>query len=101
MRFISQLINDVSRVLQELLKYFNGTTILMAFVSSFPVEPVIFCLYLNEALLPGHYQDSKRDLKLFDLYSITINFLMFLDNYHHITLNYTLALFCVLFISLM
>ena len=42
MRLISQLINGISRVLQKLLKYFNGTIISTFFVSSFPVEPVIF-----------------------------------------------------------
>ena len=53
MRLTSQLINDISRVLQKLLKYFKGTIILAAFVPLFPVEPVIFCSYLNESLLPG------------------------------------------------
>ena len=53
MRLASQLITGISRVLQELLKYFNGTIIWTAFVPSFPVEPVIFHLYLNEVLLPG------------------------------------------------
>ena len=53
MRLASQLITGISRVLQELLKYFNGTIIWTAFVPSFPVEPVIFYLYLNEVLLPG------------------------------------------------
>ena len=31
-RLTSQLINDVSRVIQKLLKYFNGTIILTSFV---------------------------------------------------------------------
>ena len=53
MRLISQLINYILRVLQKLLKYFNGTIIWKAFFVSYPGEPVIFCLHLNEALLPG------------------------------------------------
>ena len=32
MRLILQLINDISRVLQKLLKYFNGTAISTFFV---------------------------------------------------------------------
>ena len=51
MRLISQLIKDISRVLQKLLKYFNGTTISTFFVPPAAVLPVIFCLNLNEALL--------------------------------------------------
>ena len=31
-RLISQLINGISRVVQKLLKYFNGTAILTSFV---------------------------------------------------------------------
>ena len=31
-RLTSQLFNDISRVLQKLLKYFNGTIILTSFV---------------------------------------------------------------------
>ena len=52
MRLISLLISGILRVLKKLLKYFNSTTILAAFVPSFPVEPVISCFYLNETLLP-------------------------------------------------
>ena len=32
LRLISQFIEDISRVLQKLLKYFNGTAILTSFV---------------------------------------------------------------------
>ena len=53
MKLISQLINGILRVLQKLFKYFNGTITLNFFVPSFPFEPVIFCLNLNESLLPG------------------------------------------------
>ena len=48
MRLISQLINSISRVLQKLLKYFNGTAISTSFVlPSAGVVPVIFILDLN------------------------------------------------------
>ena len=53
-RLISQLTNGISRVLQKLLRYFNGTIISTSFVSSFPVCSVIFCLILfklNKILL--------------------------------------------------
>ena len=50
MSLISQLINGVSRALQKLLRYFNGTLISTCFVP-FPVWPVMFCLNLNEAQL--------------------------------------------------
>ena len=46
MRLMVQLINDISRVLQKQLNYFNGTAILKSFV--FPaagVFPVILILY--------------------------------------------------------
>ena len=59
MRLISQLTNGISRVLQKLLKYFNGTNILIAFVPLLPAEPVIFCLYLNEALLPAQLSGAQ------------------------------------------
>ena len=48
----SQFINGISRVLQKLLKYFNGTITSTSFV--FPllgVFPVIFTLYLNDSEL--------------------------------------------------
>ena len=41
-QFSDQLINSTSRVLQKLLKYFNGTIYLTFLVPSFPAEPVIF-----------------------------------------------------------
>ena len=50
MGLISQLINGISRVLQKLLKYFNGTAISAFFLSSLlGVFPVILILYLNES----------------------------------------------------
>ena len=51
MRLISQLIKDISRILQKLLKYFNGTIISTFSVLQSAVLPVIFCLNLNEWLL--------------------------------------------------
>ena len=50
MRLISQLINGISRVLQNLLKYFNDTVILTYLVlPSVGVFPVISILYLNNS----------------------------------------------------
>ena len=50
MGLTSQLINGISRVLQELLKYFNGTIISTFFVfPSSGVFPVIFILDLNDS----------------------------------------------------
>ena len=49
-RLISKLINGISRVLQKVLKYFNGTLILTFFVPSFSVLPGIFVSISNEAL---------------------------------------------------
>ena len=50
MRITSQLINGISRVLQKLLKYFNGTIISISFVlPSAGVFPVIFILDLNDS----------------------------------------------------
>ena len=44
-RFISQLINGISSVLQKLLKYFDGTTISTSFSVSLPSNlTVIFIL---------------------------------------------------------
>ena len=49
-RLISQLIKEIFRVLQKLLKYFSGTIISTFFVLSSPVGPVIFTLKLNESV---------------------------------------------------
>ena len=49
-RLTSQLINGISRVLQQLLKYFNGAIILPYFVlASWEVVPVIFTFDLNHS----------------------------------------------------
>ena len=48
-RLTSQLINGISRVLQKLLKYFNGTIILISFVlPPAGMLRVIFTLDLND-----------------------------------------------------
>ena len=83
MRLISQSVNVIARVLQKLLKYFNGTIILTFFVQSSPVEPVIFRLNLNEGLLPGKLSGAPVSVK---------ESLIFLNNYCYISLNYTLTL---------
>ena len=45
----SQLFNGISRVLQKLLKYFNGTIISTSFaLPSARIFPVIFILDLND-----------------------------------------------------
>ena len=51
MRLISQLNNGISRVLQKLLKYFNGTIISTPLVPSAHISLAVFCLNLNETLL--------------------------------------------------
>ena len=48
---VSQLIKGISRVLQKLLRYFNGTVISTFFVTLAPAAPVIFRLYLKDLLL--------------------------------------------------
>ena len=50
-RLISQLIKGISRVLQKLLRYFNGTIISTFFVLLFPVPPVIFALRLSNLVV--------------------------------------------------
>ena len=50
MRLTSQLIKGISRVLQKLLKYFNGTVISTYFsLPAAGVFPVIFILDLNDS----------------------------------------------------
>ena len=55
-RLIWQLISDISRVLQKLLKYFNGTIISTSFVPILPVKPVILSLSLNDAMLSAAWK---------------------------------------------
>ena len=49
LRLIYQLINGISRVLQKLLRYFNGT-IICHYYLSLPVL-LVFCLSLNELVI--------------------------------------------------
>ena len=50
MRLTSQLVNGISRVLQKLFKYFNGTIISTSFsLPAAGVFPVIFILDLNDS----------------------------------------------------
>ena len=49
MRLISQLINGISRVLQKLLRFFNGTAISTFFDSTSGVFPVILILDMNDS----------------------------------------------------
>ena len=86
MRLISQLSHGISRALQNLLKYFNVTIIWTASVPSSPAEPVIFCLYLNETLLPGKLARAPAAFKAGSSPQI------FLNNYCYVLLNYTLVL---------
>ena len=55
-RLIWQLISDISRVLQKLLKYFNDTIISTSFVPILPVKPVILSLSLNDAMLSAAWK---------------------------------------------
>ena len=63
MRLISQLINGITRVLQKLFNFFNGTIILTFFVKLFPGEPAIFCLKLNESLLSGTLSTAPASVR--------------------------------------
>ena len=50
LRLISQFIVDISRVLQKLLKYFNGTAILTSFVLPLSVFlSIVFTLDRNDS----------------------------------------------------
>ena len=85
MILISQLINDNSRVLQKLLKYFSDRTISTSYVlpsaDVFPVIVILDCMIEN---LLNYY--------LAHLCNITITFQLFLNNCHYILSNYTSAL---------
>ena len=86
-RLNAQLINGISNVLQRILRYFNGTIISTSFVPFFSVFLVTCCLNLNKILLLLWAGKSIiTSLKLFHLYSIAINFLMFPNKYHYIPL---------------
>ena len=50
-QLISQLIKDISRALQKLLRYFNGTIISTSVQLLSPVLSVIFYFILNESIV--------------------------------------------------
>ena len=84
-RLASQLINSISRVLQKLLKYFNGAVISTSFI--FPpagVFSVMFTLDLRNS------ESSVYHLP--HLCNIAINLQMILNNYQYILSSYTLTL---------
>ena len=92
---LKELIKGISKVLQKLFKYFNGAIISTpSILHLFPVRPVIFAVKLNESVALAPLNSTIKTL-LFTavcLYNIAINFYMFLNNYHYILWNYTLAL---------
>ena len=59
MILILELITDISRVLQKLLKYFNSIIISTLFVSLPAVLAVIFCLNLRKAFLLAAWKLAK------------------------------------------
>ena len=82
-RWISQLIKDISRILQKLLKYINGAGISTLFVLSCSgIFPIIFTLDWNDSVIaalsasPGSFLKSYHELPdvfaLFLLYSIKL-----------------------------
>ena len=88
MRFISQLIKGISRVLQKLLKYFSDNAISTFFLlPAAGILPVVLALNLNDSesvvLLCYH---------LNHLYSTTINLLMLLHNHRRTLVDYIFAL---------
>ena len=74
------MISGISRFLQKILKYFNGTNISTSFVSSSPFWPVFFFFFFlfkfKKALLPGKSIESP--LTWFTVGSS-------LQYYHHFT----------------
>ena len=85
MRVISQLIGGISRFLQNLPKYFNGTAISTSFASpTAGVFQVVVILDLNVSELTNHLSAH--------LYNNVINSQMFSNNYHYIMFDYMAAL---------
>ena len=82
-RLISQLIKDISRALQKSLTNFNGTAIFAFIISLLLVFTKNLALNLNALELVS---------KLIHLCDVDINFQLFMNNYHYVLLNYTLAL---------
>ena len=93
MRFTSQLINDISRVLQTLLKYFNGTIISISFMlPSAGAFCVIFNLDLNDS--------ESVKLSRAHLCNIAINFQMLWNNYwHYYIIIFSITYFCIIYFT--
>ena len=81
---MTPLIKGISRVLQKLLKDFNGATI-FSFIMPFSL--------VSSKSLAGSLNtlESAMGFFLANLYDIAINLQLFLRNYHCILLNYTSA----------
>ena len=77
-RPISQLIRDISRVLQKLLKFFNGTVITAPLMPSLLVLSNNLDLSLNASESPIGYLGSSLQY-------------WYLNNYRHTLSNYTSA----------
>ena len=58
MTLISQVTKDISRVLQKLLKYFNGTIISEFSIPPAAALPVILCLKLTK-----HCYQQRKNLR--------------------------------------
>ena len=86
-KLISQLIKDISRVLQNLLKYFNGTAIFTFIILALSILSNILDLNLNhsDSIIPALFNGGS-------FLQIHLNFQMFLNNYGYILSNYTLPL---------
>ena len=99
LRFISQLINSTSKVLQKLVQYFNGTTTSTSFMLSlsslsiFGVFPVIMlCILMMQSLLwDWHYNYQPEDY-LAHLYNNSTGYVMSLSSFHCTQSDYTTAL---------
>ena len=80
-RLTSKLIKGISRVIQKLLTYFNGTATFASII------PVVLLLFMNLAL---NLNDSDSDIG-FSRASPQNQIIRFLNNCHYVLLNYTLA----------
>ena len=95
MRLISQLINAISRVLQKLLKYFNGIIIWTAFVALSHVEILFFFLIFIEALLWGKLSRAVASVKAGSSLQCFYKLPDVLNNHHYVLLN----LLCIIYFA--
>ena len=84
-RLISQLFKGISRVLQKLFKYFNGTTISEFIISA------ILVLFKN---LDLNLNDSESAIGFFETSLQNLYKLRDISHYHNILLDYASALQC-------